>query len=329
MGLLDLGINEWSMIGGGLGLLGSKNKDSFARNQTQMNQGMKGLLTQREKDEAEQKKLANQNELARVMDGIKNKTITPEQIPFVIAILYFYVQDAINAFLANPVLGTPLMQNLSSAGYVPGSPEWKEAMITSINKPTTTVNNNVGNGPGYKLPANYMENPSFKPDQPITAENSPIAFIPNGPADPSVSSRVEGAKLDMATDSTEDSFKRYRDTLNKYGTRLIPSKEKFELQTAYKDLQLEIKELFNLGVLAGPDMELIEAYVQDPTSIKGNIYDLVGGPEMFDAQLNLVELKIAAARKKRDRLTDTTQGGSNKDNKLKELQERAKKLGIK
>lgn len=328
MGLLNLGANEWSMIGSGLGLLGgSKNDKTYERNLGQMDRGFKGLLTQREKDEAEQKKTANQAELERVMDGIKNGTIPQGQIPFEIGKLDGYGQEAIKALLAKPDAGTPLMQNLLSAGFTPGTPEWKEAMMTSINKPNTTVNNNVGNGPGYKLPANYMENPNYNPKLPISGTNSPIAFIPNGPADPNVASREEGAKLDMATDSTEDSFKRYRETLKKYGTRLIPGKEKFELQTAYKDLQLEIKELFNLGVLAGPDMELIEAYVQDPTSLKGNVYELVGGAEMFDAQLKLVELKIAAAREKRKRLNPTAQGGPD-DSKLKALQDRAKRLGI-
>jgi len=37
---------------------------------------------------------------------------------------------------------------------------------------------------GIKPPSGYMANPNFNPDLPVSAENTPVTYIPGGPADP-------------------------------------------------------------------------------------------------------------------------------------------------
>jgi len=118
MGLLDLGINEWSMIGGGLGLLGSKNKDSFARNQTQMNQGMKGLLSQREKDEAEQKKKASQLLLKTLTDEYQKGNMTQQQFASRLAQIQGQEGVAVEALLREPTTPKERPTGKASDGYL-------------------------------------------------------------------------------------------------------------------------------------------------------------------------------------------------------------------
>lgn len=42
-----------------------------------------------------------------------------------------------------------------------------------------------------------------------------------------------------------------------------------KMQTKYRNMQLQAKEAYNLGVLNGPDLTIIEQLVADPTSYKG------------------------------------------------------------
>jgi transcription initiation factor IIF auxiliary subunit len=42
-----------------------------------------------------------------------------------------------------------------------------------------------------------------------------------------------------------------------------------KIQTKYRNMQLQAKEAYNLGVLNGPDLTIIEQLVADPTSMSG------------------------------------------------------------
>lgn len=60
------------------------------------------------------------------------------------------------------------------------------------------------------------------------------------------------------------------------GGALIPGKKKDRLDVARRSLQLQMKELFNLGVLNGPDLALMDQLLVDMTSIENNALDAVG-----------------------------------------------------
>ena len=53
-----------------------------------------------------------------------------------------------------------------------------------------------------------------------------------------------------------------------------------KIQTKYRNMQLQAKEAYNLGVLNGPDLTIIEQLVADPTSYKGALI----GKTAIDAQ---------------------------------------------
>ena len=64
------------------------------------------------------------------------------------------------------------------------------------------------------------------------------------------------------------------------GATAWPGQRKDQLSTAHRDLQMQMKELYNLGVLNGPDLDLMNQILLDPTSISGNIMDAVGISDM-------------------------------------------------
>ena len=167
---------------------------------------------------------------------------------------------------------TSLMQNLQAGGLAPGSPEYQAKMLEAVMKPSTQIDLNQG---GFKVPAGYMLDPA-NPDGGVTP-------IPGGPQDPKIKLRNDYNKSMDTIGRMSDAFNTYRTELSKHGTKLVPGKAHATLSGAHKNLLLETKELFKLGVLAGPDMDLMEAVLMDPTSIKGNFYEMVGGREAFDA----------------------------------------------
>ena len=64
------------------------------------------------------------------------------------------------------------------------------------------------------------------------------------------------------------------------GSTMWPGKRKDELGIAHRDLQMQMKELYNLGVLNGPDLDLMNQILIDPTSASGNIMDALGIADM-------------------------------------------------
>jgi hypothetical protein len=72
----------------------------------------------------------------------------------------------------------------------------------------------------------------------------------------------------------------YETTFNNGGSTMWPGKRRDELSIGHRDLQMQLKELYNLGVLNGPDLDLMNQILLDPTSISGNVMDGLGGPDM-------------------------------------------------
>ena len=64
------------------------------------------------------------------------------------------------------------------------------------------------------------------------------------------------------------------------GSTMWPGKRKDELGIAHRDLQMQMKELYNLGVLNGPDLDLMNQILIDPTSVAGNVMDALGIADM-------------------------------------------------
>jgi len=90
----------------------------------------------------------------------------------------------------------------------------------------------------------------------------------------------------------------YQDLVNEKGMALF-GKDKAILDNAYKELQLAYKEAANLGVLAGPDMEIIETAVRSATpGIFGNVWNVAtggGGTRKLLANLDQAQTTLNSA----------------------------------
>lgn len=64
------------------------------------------------------------------------------------------------------------------------------------------------------------------------------------------------------------------------GHAFMPGARNDTLATAHRDLQMQMKELYNLGVLNGPDLMLMDQILLDPTSVSGGLMDMVGLADM-------------------------------------------------
>ena len=77
--------------------------------------------------------------------------------------------------------------------------------------------------------------------------------------------RTQGIKSDQAYQNISQSLQQYLDLIKKSGVSVLPGRDKDSLTQLRRYIQLELKELMNLGVLAGPDMEIMEGMLFDPS----------------------------------------------------------------
>lgn len=74
------------------------------------------------------------------------------------------------------------------------------------------------------------------------------------------------------------------------GGEILPGKVKAKMQSITKDIQLELKELVNLGVLNGPDLVILQGQIPDPTGLGVNIErglaGIIGGGDPIQAKFD-------------------------------------------
>ena len=95
-------------------------------------------------------------------------------------------------------------------------------------------------------------------------------------------------------------FDDYEAAIKRIGPKFIPGGDKTELQTNYNAMVLELKNLGELGVLAGPDMGIINQLLVDPTSLNAQRLGPEGLARNTKALRQYMNRKIEAY--------DTTQG---------------------
>lgn len=118
-----------------------------------------------------------------------------------------------------------------------------------------------------------------------------------GPAPNAKGLQTERAKRSLALDNLGTSIQQYEAQLKTTGPTLkgavgLPTPGNMKLSSAYTSMLLELKELYNLGVLNGPDYDLMLKSIQDPNTIRGNL----AGTDAMVEQLDLVKSKLAQAR---------------------------------
>jgi hypothetical protein len=85
----------------------------------------------------------------------------------------------------------------------------------------------------------------------------------------------------IGVQNTRNAITEFRAELNNF-SRLdsLKPKDRARIETKYRNMLMQAKEAYNLGVLNGPDLAILEQIIYNPTTVKG----MVIGKEGIDAQ---------------------------------------------
>lgn len=114
--------------------------------------------------------------------------------------------------------------------------------------------------------------------------------IVQGVTPPSKPMPVEFNKSVVGLNELTNALNTYKTELKASGgpAAFATGETKGKLQGAYTALQMGLKNAFELGALAGPDLELLQGMLVDPTSAKSMLY----GGKGVDAQISQAEKYI-------------------------------------
>lgn len=112
--------------------------------------------------------------------------------------------------------------------------------------------------------------------------------------------RTKAQNQVMAMGSIRNTIKSFRSLVKSGGIGVLPGAQRDSLLQTRTALQLQMKELFNLGVLSGPDLDLMENMVFDTTNPTNYALQLLTGETVkgrFASNMNNLEeqLEILAA----------------------------------
>ncbi|MEI5680505.1 MULTISPECIES: glucosaminidase domain-containing protein [unclassified Mesorhizobium] len=102
--------------------------------------------------------------------------------------------------------------------------------------------------------------------QPLNAptRDGLLQITPPKPEKETESQRTTKSKVDTAFKTITGELDRYAELVGKTGIEAMPGEAKDNLNTVRQGIMLQMKELFNLGVLNGPDLSLMERMIYDP-----------------------------------------------------------------
>ena len=107
--------------------------------------------------------------------------------------------------------------------------------------------------------------------------------------------------------NTRDAISEFRAELGNF-SRLdsLKPKDRARIETKYRNMQMQAKEAYNLGVLNGPDLAILEQIIYNPTSMVG----VAVGKDSIDAQaaeLDRIMQNVGTTVQTRGRGTTTQQ----------------------
>jgi hypothetical protein len=83
--------------------------------------------------------------------------------------------------------------------------------------------------------------------------------------------RARAITVDQAYTNITSALDGYRKLVEDTGMTVLPGQDRDAVVQARRNIQLQLKELFNLGVLNGPDLELMNEMLPDPAiSLSGS-----------------------------------------------------------
>ena len=135
-----------------------------------------------------------------------------------------------------------------------------------------------------KAPAGYR----------LAPDGKSLEVIPGGPADGKADKLGEGAKKQITgIDALGSAIDSYVKKLEKWNRADIANPNKrAEMGTDYNNVMLQAKEAYNLGVLNGPDYEILQSVIADPNNPK----NLLISPEAMIKQANTLKERMAKTR---------------------------------
>jgi hypothetical protein len=82
---------------------------------------------------------------------------------------------------------------------------------------------------------------------------------------PTEAIRTQAVKTDQAYQNLTTALDGYRQLVEQEGIVAAPGQARDAVVQARRNIQLQLKELYNLGVLNGPDLALMDQMLPDPT----------------------------------------------------------------
>lgn len=96
-----------------------------------------------------------------------------------------------------------------------------------------------------------------------------LEAIPGGPGDKLPEKQQNQV---IGTQNLSNAIKEYRDELKGFGLLdAVKPDSRAAMGTKYNNMMLQAKEAYNLGVLNGPDLEILTSVITDPRSFKGAV----------------------------------------------------------
>lgn len=106
--------------------------------------------------------------------------------------------------------------------------------------------------------------PPLAPPQQSGQRPGMIPLTSGKPEKPTEAQRNRLSNVGQAKEALINELDRYQQLVEKNGIEALPGEAKDNLNTVRQGIMLQMKELFNLGVLNGPDLSLMERMIYDP-----------------------------------------------------------------
>ena len=124
--------------------------------------------------------------------------------------------------------------------------------------------------------------------------------IAGGPAEKLGETQV---KQLVGVQNTRNAITEYRTAIKKFGvTDMMNPNARAKMGTVYNNMMLQAKEAYNLGVLNGPDYDILQSVVADPTSLRAGLISkdaLDAQAAKLDEIMQRIGLTVGAASKQR------------------------------
>ena len=151
-----------------------------------------------------------------------------------------------------------------------------------------------------------------------------LAAIPGGPGDKLPESQQ---KQVVGVNNLSNAIQEYRSQLDKFGgADILRPDARAVMGTKYNNMMLQAKEAYNLGVLNGPDFEILQSVITDPRSVKGALTSKTA-LDTQASELERIMQGVGAVSSQARQPQQSNRGGVEKIISLADIAETARKSG--